>query len=432
MRYEFVIQNVGINMSVTYNSGKFVRKLTIVYYFLISSFVLGQDYWEPIPSLDIGEINSLAIYKGSIIVGSTAGLFYYSEISDSLLPMAEDIFMGKDVYRLTSAGDRLYVITSNNGVFLYETEWNSIWPEISARDGEIECIVADGDTIIVGSLEKVYYSDNNGESWNYPGDSSKIFENKWIWSLYKSKQGYVYAGTSCGLFGLIDNKSDWIELENFICGDILSFAENSKGDIYIGGADRFQGIYKSSDNGFTWKQVYDPPNNNSIQTRSIIIGPKDEVIFSSYNEGGVFISTENDTTYENINLGLTDLSINSLVVNSQNYLFAGSRSKLFKSLSPITDVEDEIYIPERIKLFQNYPNPFNPTTKIQFSIPFSDHVQIKVFDILGREVKILFDGYKEIGKYELELNANSLPSGIYFYKIFSNGYALTRKMILLR
>ncbi|MBK7632779.1 MAG: T9SS type A sorting domain-containing protein [Ignavibacteriales bacterium] len=83
-------------------------------------------------------------------------------------------------------------------------------------------------------------------------------------------------------------------------------------------------------------------------------------------------------------------------------------------------------------LSQNYPNPFNPTTKIQFSIPKSNKVVIKVFDILGTEIETVVNKEKPVGTYELNWNASNLPSGVYFYQLRAGNFVQTRKMILLK
>lgn len=91
----------------------------------------------------------------------------------------------------------------------------------------------------------------------------------------------------------------------------------------------------------------------------------------------------------------------------------------------------EIQIPISFSL-QNYPNPFNPTTKISFSLPQKDHVQLKVFDSIGREVASLANGIFETGKHEIEFNAVNLPSGVYFYNIITSHNLATRKMLLIK
>ena len=88
--------------------------------------------------------------------------------------------------------------------------------------------------------------------------------------------------------------------------------------------------------------------------------------------------------------------------------------------------------PSNYTLFQNYPNPFNPSTTISFSIPISSFVTLKVFDILGNEIRSVVSEEKSSGNYEVEFNAANLPSGIYFYRLQSANFVETKKMILLR
>ncbi len=104
----------------------------------------------------------------------------------------------------------------------------------------------------------------------------------------------------------------------------------------------------------------------------------------------------------------------------------------------LTDViENPNLIPTEFKLEQNYPNPFNPVTKIKFSIPsagtrLSLSVQLKVYDVLGKEVAILVNEEKPAGNYEVEFNAAHLPSGVYFYQIKVGEYLETKKMMVVK
>jgi hypothetical protein len=84
------------------------------------------------------------------------------------------------------------------------------------------------------------------------------------------------------------------------------------------------------------------------------------------------------------------------------------------------------------RLSQNYPNPFNPTTDIEFSIPKSEFVTLKVYNILGEEVITLISEKLTIGKYKYEWDASNLSSGIYFYRIQAGDFVETKKMILIK
>ena len=88
--------------------------------------------------------------------------------------------------------------------------------------------------------------------------------------------------------------------------------------------------------------------------------------------------------------------------------------------------------PVEFKLDQNYPNPFNPTTTIHFSIPHHQHVTLRIFDILGREIATLIDTQLESGSHSAIFNATNLPSGMYVYRIQSSDTMEQKKMVLMK
>ncbi|HVO75339.1 MAG TPA: T9SS type A sorting domain-containing protein, partial [Ignavibacteriaceae bacterium] len=86
----------------------------------------------------------------------------------------------------------------------------------------------------------------------------------------------------------------------------------------------------------------------------------------------------------------------------------------------------------QFSLSQNYPNPFNPTTTINFSIPKSGNVTLKVYDALGKEVATLVNGYETAQSYQVDFNASSLASGVYFYTLKTDNFSQTMKMVLMK
>lgn len=84
------------------------------------------------------------------------------------------------------------------------------------------------------------------------------------------------------------------------------------------------------------------------------------------------------------------------------------------------------------QLSQNFPNPFNPSTEITFSIPVGDQVRLSVIDMLGREVAVLADGYKNAGVYNVKFNGENYPSGVYHYRLIAGKNLITKRMTLLR
>ncbi len=105
----------------------------------------------------------------------------------------------------------------------------------------------------------------------------------------------------------------------------------------------------------------------------------------------------------------------------------------------VTTVNEIDQLPAKFSLGQNYPNPFNPTTTIKYSIPVvapspveGQHVQLKIYDILGNEVTTLVNANQSPGAYEVDFNAAAFSSGVYFYTIRAGKFTQTKKMILLR
>lgn len=98
--------------------------------------------------------------------------------------------------------------------------------------------------------------------------------------------------------------------------------------------------------------------------------------------------------------------------------------------------EVSVDVPLEFALNQNYPNPFNPTTKIEFVIPESSNITLKVYDVIGNEVVTLVNDFRTAGKHSIDFNSASVSggvsSGIYYYKLDTGSFVQTRKMILLK
>jgi hypothetical protein len=123
--------------------------------------------------------------------------------------------------------------------------------------------------------------------------------------------------------------------------------------------------------------------------------------------------------------------------NSSFEILAGSDASRVVLLSgglqagPVS-VEEREALPQEFALHQNYPNPFNPSTKIGFKVQGSGFVSLKVYDVLGREVRTLVSEELKPGSYEVPFDAAGLASGVYFYRLRAGGFTQTRTMVVLR
>ena len=132
----------------------------------------------------------------------------------------------------------------------------------------------------------------------------------------------------------------------------------------------------------------------------------------------------------------------SILMNSYGELFSGSvqnsSSRIISGFlafreNHLTGIKNEqSIIPAVWKLEQNYPNPFNPSTTIKYQVLKTGNVSLKIYDILGREVKSLLNEEKQPGTYSVIFDARNLASGIYLYRIQAGSFVDTKKLILLK
>ncbi|MBN8568433.1 MAG: carboxypeptidase regulatory-like domain-containing protein [Ignavibacteria bacterium] len=176
----------------------------------------------------------------------------------------------------------------------------------------------------------------------------------------------------------------------------------------------------------------------TAQTNSSLIGIKDAIVY--IKQGNVFrdyFITQSSGQY-NLNsllpgnyeiaaerLGYANAQQNVSITNGnlENINFPLIRV----GIQNITNV-----IPDKYSLYQNYPNPFNPVTNIKFDIPKSSFVTIKIYNVLGKETAILLNENKTAGSYEIDFYASSLTSGVYFYRLETEGFIETKRMVILK
>ncbi|HEX2982563.1 MAG TPA: T9SS type A sorting domain-containing protein, partial [Ignavibacteriales bacterium] len=112
-----------------------------------------------------------------------------------------------------------------------------------------------------------------------------------------------------------------------------------------------------------------------------------------------------------------------------------SNDTLTKSITVIKNigiVDEMDIIPDVYSLSQNYPNPFNPTTVIRYGLPEAGQVELKIYDMLGREVETLVSDFRNAGMHEVKFNAAELSSGVYIYRIKSGSFVQTKKLMLIK
>ena len=170
------------------------------------------------------------------------------------------------------------------------------------------------------------------------------------------------------------------------------------------------------------------------------------VVRKSNDSTKILLDASNTSHKDSITIGdsskNTSIALNNGVRAGLDYLFymvfskdsAGFTSLYYKTKIFVTGniTRTGNYIADDFKLYQNYPNPFNPTTKIKFDIPKLSDVKLIIFDAVGREVKNITQNNMTAGGYEYEFNGENLSSGIYYFKLQTNDFNKTVKMVLVK
>ena len=115
-----------------------------------------------------------------------------------------------------------------------------------------------------------------------------------------------------------------------------------------------------------------------------------------------------------------------------NYVYRLKQIDLDGSFTYTAEVEASIGLPIRYTLEQNYPNPFNPSTVIKFAIPYDGFVNLSIYNSLGQRVSTILNENKKAGNYNIDFNASSLASGVYFYRLEAGSFVSIKKMMLLK
>lgn len=171
-----------------------------------------------------------------------------------------------------------------------------------------------------------------------------------------------------------------------------------------------------------WSTVYEQNNYGfDIEKSKVLIQSSDVWSKAGFVPGSGTTSSVQNYTFTDRNL-----STGSYKYRLKQIDFNGNFS--YHELNN----EFVIGVPDKFSLNQNYPNPFNPATKIGYNIAAGGNVSLKVFDITGREVKTIVNGFKEAGYYTADFSGSEFANGIYFCRLESGIFSATRKMILLK
>ncbi|MBN8569317.1 MAG: T9SS type A sorting domain-containing protein [Ignavibacteria bacterium] len=159
--------------------------------------------------------------------------------------------------------------------------------------------------------------------------------------------------------------------------------------------------------------------------RSMMVTGSDSLTVQPNRKFNIVFATVIERGGSNLNsvTKIKNLSNIAKIFYDNNFNYSDDDISFIQSIPEVSPV---------YSLSQNYPNPFNPATKIKFFIPENTFTSLKIYDVNGKEIAVLENKILAIGEYEYKWNAANLPSGIYFYKLETESFTQTKKMILIK
>lgn len=367
---------------------------------------------------------------------------------------------------ITVTGNNIFGSEADLGIYL-STNNGVNWSLTSLNTPGFNKISAEGTNIFVGTeqtagLRGVYRSTNSGINWSKVLSISEIYSVRAI----TINGNNIYASTGWKIYRSINNGNNWTEALNSFFTYSIAVSPINPNTIFA--AAEAGGVYISTNNGINWTQT-SLGNINTLSVKasgSNIFAGTDAGVFLSTNNGstwnptsldtrryvssltisganifagtdyGVYFSSNNGAVWFQKNQGLAgNISDGPHLCSTENFIFATNEgtSSFRRDLSEIININQiSTVIPKGFSLSQNYPNPFNPATKINFSLPYSSNVILKVFDITGKEIALLINEIFNSGTYEYFFNAESFSSGIYFYRLDAENFSETKRMMLIK
>ncbi|MBK6878582.1 MAG: T9SS type A sorting domain-containing protein [Ignavibacteria bacterium] len=336
---------------------------------------------------------------------------------------------------------------------------------------------------ITGSPDRVIKTTNYGANWTISYQQNFSNYGQPLEMDQNNPSVFYFAPDGGGFYKSTDNGSTFTEISgNYAfrspC-DILVMWDSSN-VVFVGDGVTGSGqaiIFKSTNGGVNWTNIRTvtssetPSMCNSVFDQSLIYATEwsGSNIYLSTDYGSSFsishstgfsgwasgICSEDPTLIMTGNYGANSaFSLNKgntwtnlgglggsgagMLVPDRGMLLSMQTSNLYKMkstysvLTSINETQISSSVPSGFDLSQNYPNPFNPSTLIKYSLPTEGNVTLKVYDQLGREVSTLSEGFKTAGVYEATFDASKLSSGVYFYKLASSGFEMTKKMLLVK
>jgi hypothetical protein len=393
--------------------------------------------WIHSSVINQGFVSAVAVKDSIIFLGgydlsdSARSCFYSTDYGNTWTECFNPLALWPNAIVITDN----YIFTGEGfegGYIFRSADWGLTWEDCSPQYIGYTAMAYCDSSLYAGTTTDncpggVWKSTDNGDTWTESWFGASCGNH----SIITLDSLVFVAAGSAGVYGSFDYGNTWVALNTgFIDPPGIICLALSNYTIFAGsGGSETENrkVYYTTDLGSNWQPANDGLNSSYIQG---LAADHDHLFAASLKK--VYMLQQQDMKWQDITADLPVEYIQGLAVYGDQLICYGSTGIWYRSISAITGIDEKMGAPQDFNLGQNYPNPFNPVTTIEYSLPNTGRVTVKIHDLLGREITELVNEFKSAGRHRIQFNGSSLASGIYFYSIEAGQYRQVRKMALIK
>lgn len=375
----------------------------------------------------------LSISGNNIVAGTYhLGVYLSTDLGTTWNTINNGLFIGENFYSIAINVNEIFVGTESKGIY-HSTNLGVSWANVTSGlvfSSFRSLIFSDG-VVYAGSNFDLglFYSKDRGDTWGHRLSGSSVLS-------IATAPDRIFAGTDGGIYATSDNGLNWQDFNSGMPMDEIGSLTTAGDFLYAG--TKLSGIWRrplsdiipvelvslsakkvEGEVLLSWKTVTETNNKGFEVQRRVSNGGWTAIEFIKGS------GTTTEMKEYSFNDNIQNIADGQIRYRLKQIDFDGGY-KFSKEIS----VENSCIT--NYALEQNYPNPFNPNTTIKYSLPKAGMVTIKVFDMLGNEVKTLVSENEASGSHSINFDASGLSSGIYLYKIKAGEFTSSKKMILMK
>ncbi|MGE5352622.1 MAG: YCF48-related protein [Acidobacteriota bacterium] len=420
-----------------------------------NKWIAGGDKYNPTPAVFSDPKNTYSLWNkrsSSFTESELRGIDFSSASTGWIAGNDGSLFItvdsgrtwqSKDIFKIEftslSAPDKNSVFLAGyNGEFVKSTDGGNSWTltSLPGNSGKVK-FFSSTNGFYKGKSGPLMKTTDGGNSWlnlkipsgSYMSDSEYFFAdslNGWIFQA-SFPDGPQYTT----IYHTTDGGLNWQDTTRIDYSYTAFYFINPNAGWMTTSPDT---LWKTTDAGKTWSVVSDYKKPYPIITQMIYLSETEAYFLGGdhYSDFNLYHTSDGGKNFSKISGGTALKYIYSF--SPENIWGVGKFGQIMRYRTNLTGVEETLSAPKQgsYRLVQNYPNPFNPSTTISYELKDPNHVTLKVYNMLGKEIATLVDKMQNSGIYTVRFDGQGLSTGIYIYVLEINGFKTANKMILLR